>query len=80
MEGFINIFATIINLEVLYPAAFLLKSYFKLLEVLENVIFMFNGIDVGNVGEVVLKGNKVLAPIKTYKGDGAINVIINKLY
>ena len=67
-------------MKALYPTAFPLKSYFELLEVLENVTFIFNGIDVENVGKVILEGNKVLIPIKTYRGDRAINIAVNKLY
>ena len=80
MEGFTDIFAAVIDSEASYPAAFPLKSHFKSLEALENVIFVFDGIDVGNAGEVVLKGDKVLAPIETYGGDGATNVAVNELY
>ena len=60
--------------------AFLFKSYFKLLEVLKNITFIFNNIDIRNIGKVILKGNKVFISIKTYKGNRAINIIINKFY
>ena len=51
-----------------------------MLEALENITFIFNSIDVRNVGEVIFKDNKVLAPIKIYRGNRAINIAINKLY
>ena len=51
-----------------------------MLEVLENITFIFNSIDIRNIDEVIFKDNKVFIPIKTYKGDRAINIIINKLY
>ena len=60
--------------------AFLFKFYFKLLEVLKNIIFIFNSIDVRNIGKVILKGNKILISIKIYRSDRVINIIINKLY
>ena len=65
---------------MLYLIAFLLKSYFKLLEVLKNVTFIFNSIDIRNIDKVILKDNKVFIFIKIYRGNRAINIIINKLY
>ena len=64
----------------MYLTAFPLKSYFKLFEALKNITFIFNSIDIRNIGEVIFKGNKILTPIKTYKGNKAINITINKLY
>ena len=64
----------------MYLTTFLLKSYFKLLEVLKNITFIFNSINIRNIGKVIFKGNKVLIPIKIYRGNRTINIIINKLY
>ena len=64
----------------MYLTTFLLKSYFKLLEVLKNIIFIFNNIDIRNIGKVILKNNKILILIKIYKGNRVKNIIINKLY
>ena len=50
------------------------------MEVLKNVTFIFNSIDVRNINKIILENNKVLTPIKIYRGDRAINIIINKLY
>ena len=60
--------------------AFPLKSYFKLLEVLKNITFIFNSIDIKNINKIILKNNKILISIKIYRGNKAINIIINKLY
>ena len=59
---------------------FPLKSYFKLLEILENITFIFNNIDIKNIGKVILKNNKIFIFIKIYRDNRAINIIINKLY
>ena len=50
------------------------------MKVLENITFIFNSIDVRNIDKVIFKDNKVLTFIKIYRGNRAINVIINKLY
>ena len=60
--------------------AFLLKSYFKLLEIFKNIIFIFNSINIKNINKIILKNNKIFILIKIYKGNKAINIIINKLY
>ena len=60
--------------------AFPLKFYFKLLEVLKNITFIFNSINIRNIDEVILKDNKVFIFIKIYRDNRAINIIINKLY
>ena len=59
---------------------FLLKFYFKLLEILKNITFIFNSIDIKNINKVIFKDSKVFILIKTYKSNRAINIIINKLY
>ena len=64
----------------MYLIVFLLKFYFKLLEILKNITFIFNNIDIRNINKVIFKDNKVLISIKIYRGNKAINIIINKLY
>ena len=80
LEGFTNIFAAVINLEALYMAAFPLKSYFELLEALKSVTLILDNKDIGNIGVVVLKGDKILTPIKTSRGDRTINIAVNELH
>ena len=41
---------------------------------------MFNSIDFRDISKVILKNNKILAPIKTFRGDRAINIAVDKLY
>ena len=65
---------------MLYLTAFPLKSYFKLLKALKNITFIFNSIDIKNINKIILKNNKVLTLIKTYKSNRAINITINKFY
>ena len=67
-------------MEILYLAAFSLKSYFKLLEVFENITFILNNIDFRDIGKVIFKGYKVLTPIKIFRDNRVINIIIDKLY
>ena len=65
---------------MLYLAAFSLKSYFKLLEVFKNITFILNNIDFRDISKIIFKGYKVLTPIETFRGNRAINIIIDKLY
>ena len=58
----------------------MLKSYFKLLEAFKNVTFILNNIDFRDIGKVILKDNKIFTPIKTFRGNRAINITIDKLY
>ena len=80
LEGFTDIFAAVVDAETLYSAAFSLESHFESLEAFENVTFMLDSVDFRDVGEVVLKGYKVLAPIETFGGDGATNIAVDELH